>query len=207
MNLKLDRVKFWKLYKSSGVFGATTQATADALNTILDKLETESRLLYISWYSYALATAFHESGLKGNHFIPVKEGKGKTTSKLWKEKQSKYWNTGYYGRGLIQTTWKENYLKIGKRLGVGDLFVKQPNKLLEVGWAYEALIIGMVDGIYRKDTKGPKNLARYLKKDDESTANYIKARDIVNGDIAKNGAMIAGYAGKFESILTATRIV
>ncbi len=205
--LKLDRKKFWKGYHSSfDAHGPTTQKTVDALNDILDRFETDTRLKYISWYAYALATSYHETGINGNHFVPVKEGKARPSSEVWKKYQSKYWGTGFYGRGQIQTTHKENYAKLGKDLGVGDLFVENPDLLLTAKWSYESLIHGMVKGIYRGDAKGRKNLARYLKGDDASVQDYVNARDIVNGDVKKNGLMIANYAEKFEHILFASRL-
>lgn len=200
--MKLNRTLFWKLYhKSFDAHGPTTQKTVDALNAILDKFEVEKRLKYISWFAYCLATAYHETGIGGNHFVPVKEGKARPGTKAWDQYQSKYWGTGFYGRGLVQITHKENYLKFGKLIGVGDLFVQNPDLMLQIEYAYEAMVIGMVNGIYRGDAKGRKNLARYLKGDDASVQDYKEARDIINGDIKKNGLMIADYAEKFEHIL------
>ncbi len=198
--MKINRQKFYAGYKK--FFGSQTQATVDALNVILDKFETEKRLKNISQFAYVLATAYHESGINGNHFVPVKEGKARVGSKVWEKYQKKYWNTGYYGRGLIQTTWREKYAAIGELLGVGDLFVRNPDLLLDINWAYEALVAGMVNGIYRSDkSKRKYTLQRFLKSDDETTENYIEAREIVNGDKEENGRLIAGYAQHFEQIL------
>lgn len=200
--LLLDRKKFWDGYhKAFDAHGPTTQKTVDALNYILDRFEDEPRIKFVSWAAYILATAYHESGINGNHFVPVKEGKARVGTKVWEKYQKKYWGTGFYGRGIIQTTHKENYLKLGQRLGVGDMFVNNPDLLLELKWSYESIVLGMTEGIYRSDSKGRKNLARYLKSDDASVSQYVQARDIVNGDVAKNGLMIANYAEKFEHII------
>ena len=204
--MKVDRKALWNLYhKYFDAYGATTQKTVDALNAILDRFETETRLTNIAQFAYVLATAFHESGINGNHFVPVKEGRERTGAK-GRRNQDRYWFTGFYGRGLIQTTWEEKYLALGKMLGVGDMFVKNPDQLLEIGWAYQALVAGMVSGIYRKDEKGRHTLRRHLKSDDASTAGYIEAREIVNGDKKKNGALIGGYAQHFETILNKSKV-
>lgn len=206
--MKLNREIFWKNYKKS-FDSSVSQATVDSLNFILDRFEDDKRLKFISEYSYVLATAYHESGLPVRvdgkkviqRFVPVKEGKGSASSSVWIKYQSKYWNTGYYGRGFVQITHKDNYAKIGELLGVGDLFVKNPDLMLEIKWAYEALVLGMYSGIYRSDRKGKQKLSRYFKSDDVDIDTYYNAREIINGDKIKNGTLIAHYADKFERIL------
>jgi len=201
MGIKVNRDEFWELYrKSFGVYGAVTQDTVDALNDILDRFETEKRLKFVSHYAYVLATSFHETGLGGHHFKPVKEKRERTNSPR-RANQDRYWVTGFYGRGHVQTTWEDNYRKLGKALGVGEMFVQNPDLLLTAKWSYESLVYGLSAGMYRKDASGPKKLGRYLKKDDASVEDYVRARDCVNGDIAKNGLLIANHAEKFENIL------
>lgn len=53
-----------------------------------------------------LATICFES----DYFKTTKEYKADEGSEHWRKYQSKYWNTGYYGRGLIQLTHKTNYV-------------------------------------------------------------------------------------------------
>lgn len=201
MGIKVNRDKFWELYrKSFGAYGAVTQDTVDALNDILDRFETEKRLKFVSHYAYVLATSFHETGVDGHHFKPVKEKRERASSPR-RANQDRYWLTGFYGRGQVQTTWEENYRKLGKALGVGELFVQNPDLLLTAEWSYESLVYGLSTGMYRKDASGPKKLGRYLKEDDASVEDYVRTRDCVNGDIKKNGLLIANHAEKFENIL------
>lgn len=203
--MKLDRDKFWEGYHDAfDAYGPTTQATVDALNGDLDKFEAETRIHGIAQYSYVLATEYHETGINGNHFVPVREGRSRPGTP-GRKNQDRYWLTGFYGRGKVQTTWREKYLAIGQLCGVSDLFVKSPDLLLENGWAYEAMVAGMSHGIYRSDGAGKFTLDRMLHGDTATLIQYREAREIINGDKAKNSLMIAGYAKHFEEILTASQ--
>lgn len=214
MGIKVDRQKFWQGYhKSFDAYGPTTQATVDSLNFILDRFETEHRLKNIPQFSYCLGTWYHETGIDGNHFVPVREKKAGPRSEVWRKYQSKYWNTGFFGRGLDQTTFEENYLKAGKALGLGDAFVKNPDLLLKIEYAYDGAVSGMVSGRYRADkNKQRYSLPRFFKDDDATLQEYFDARDIINGDKnrvvngKKNGILIAETAEKFENLLRRTMI-
>lgn len=214
MGIKVDRQKFWQGYhKSFDAYGPTTQATVDSLNFILDRFETEQRLKNIPQFSYCLGTWYHETGIDGNHFVPVREKKAGPRSEVWQKYQSKYWNTGFFGRGLDQTTFEPNYRKVGEALGLGDAFVKNPDLLLKIEYAYDGAVSGMVSGRYRADkNKQRYSLPRFFKDDDASLQEYFEARDIINGDKnrvvngKKNGILIAETAEKFENLLRRTMI-
>ena len=140
--------------------------------------------------AYVLATAYHETGYVSNgkmnrDMLPIKErGSQKyLTSKRYYP---------YIGYGYVQLTWKTNYLKVGKLIGV-DL-IKNPEKALEPDIAAEILIKGMVFGwftglgFHRK-----RPVSKYNK------AQYVRARAIVNGTDAQH--KIADYAMIFEKAL------
>jgi len=55
---------------------------------------------------------------------------------LWAT-QERYWPSGFYGSGIVQTTWEENYRALGEALGL-DL-ISNPDLLLEPGNAARAL--------------------------------------------------------------------
>jgi len=200
---------FWQLYRQEFVGrGELHPETFKALNFIINRLIDDPRAPTVEAKAYCLATAKHESTLNGVSFKPVKEGKGRPGSAIWEKYQKKYWGTGFYGRGIIQTTWEENYRKIGRALGQGDLFVEDPDLLLDPHWSYESLMIGMSQGLYRKG----HSLARYFKKG--AAPDYFNAREIVNGDknishggAVTNGKRIALEAQKFEHILRETLAV
>jgi len=97
----------------------------------------------------------------------------------------------YYGRGWPQTTHRGNYLRAGQMLGVGDLFVWNPDLLLEREWAAKVLVFGMEKGIFTGH-----GLFRYLNS---TTKNYREARRIING--LESADVVARLAERFEKCL------
>lgn len=144
---------------------------------------------------YIIATAWWETGAT---MQPVRETYWKDEE--WRRKYlAQYYP--YYGRGLVQTTWRSNYEKIGKLLGIDA--VRNPDLLLEWNHALPALFIGMMNGLYTG-----KKLSDYIdgldESDDEDYLEYLNARRIVNGtdradEIAKlaltfeKGLLVSGY--------------
>lgn len=86
-----------------------------------------------------LATICFES----NYFRATKEGLARNGSKA-RAAQNKYWGTGFYGRGLIQTTHRSNYVRFSQamfkagRIEREFLFVEQPELLEQPKWAVES---------------------------------------------------------------------
>lgn len=118
---------------------------------------------------YVLATVEHETGGK---FTPV-------TESWWLNDSDKYLRTNpitkryypYYGRGLVQITWRDNYEKFGKLMGI-DL-VANPDLALDFNNALFILIHGMKHGIFTG-----KKLSDFFNK---NGSDFIGARAIVNG--------------------------
>jgi hypothetical protein len=109
----------------------------------------------------------------------------------------------------VQITWKDNYAKVSKKFKGVDM-VKTPDLMLEWKYALPALVQGMIDGIYRKSAKRPATLKRYIRPEYTSTegrselrAHYVRARNIINGDVRKNGGRIADEALVFFDALEA----
>ena len=114
--------------------------------------------------AYILATAEWET----NHtWKPVKEAYW--TSEAWRKKHLRYYP--YFGRGYVQITWKENYEKFGKLLGV-DL-VQHPDLALYPEYAAFILVYGMKHGIFTG-----KKLDDYITG---RVSMYADARRIING--------------------------
>lgn len=102
-----------------------------------------------------------------------------------------YWRDGWFGRGGIQITHKDNYRKLSPVAGV-DL-VSHPEKALDpivsAKIAVHGCRLGMFTGRKLSDFDGPYGFDHY------------GARAIVNGDKRDNGEKIADYARSFANAL------
>jgi hypothetical protein len=157
-----------------------------AVSGLLDGFEQLGRTwTSIPAIAYAFATIFHETA---GTFEPIKEFRNRAGSK-GRANQDRYWNTGFYGRGYVQLTWKKNYELASKQLGFD--FVSDPDLVMRPKLAFLILSDGMDEGWFTG-----KKLSDYFtpnKKD------YINARRIING--TDKAALIATYARDFEQIL------
>lgn len=145
--------------------------------------------------AYVMATGYWESG---RTMHPVKEAYWK--DEAWRKRNLRYYP--WYGRGLIQTTWEDNYRAIARAMGLPeDTFTKDPDKLLTFEYALPALFVGMEKGIYTG-----KDLDDYIDLQDEDDAEdlreYVAARRIVNG--TDRAAAIGQLALVFEKGLKAS---
>lgn len=131
--------------------------------------------------AYVLATAFWETA---RTMKPVREYGGE---KYLRSK--KYYP--YVGMGYVQLTWRENYEKAGKKLGVD--FVGNPKLLLKPEHAAPILVIGMKEGWFTG-----KKLSDYITL---SKSDFKGARRIVNG--TDKAAEIAAIASDYDAALKA----
>jgi len=142
---------------------------------------------------YILATAFWETA---QTMTPVVEAYW--MSEDWRKKNLRYYP--WHGRGLIQTTWEKNYLRMGNRIGVN--LIKKPDLLLEWEHALPALFIGMEEGLYTG-----KALDDYIddidESDEEDLREFKEARRIVNG--TDKAEAIGKLALVFEKALKASK--
>ncbi len=83
----------------------------------------------------------------------------------------------FYGRGYVQLTWYDNYLRAGSELGV-DL-VKNPELALQPEIAAKIMRLGIVGGWFTG-----RKLAHYFSG---SLKDFVNAHAIINGDVKKNG--------------------
>jgi len=211
----LDRAKLFAALRSrsSGVFGTSlSQSQVAGVEAILD----EGGHLPLTHMAYALATAYGETGgrmqpitenmnysasripqvfkaarLKGHspHELAGKPEKMANVvygGMLGNDQPGDGWR--YRGHGLVQLTGKDNFRRMGLRIGV-DL-VANPELSLRMDIAAKALIAGIQHGIYTG-----KKASDYLPGD------YVNARRIINGTF--DAARYAGYARAFDAALTA----
>lgn len=174
-------------------------------DTALIERECLAHGLTTEQIAYVLATAYWETG---RTMKPVREAFGKSDAdtirrldRAWEKGQlswvsKPYWrkdedDKAWFGRGYAQLTWKANYEKAGRKLGL-DL-VADPALAMKPEVAAQILVIGMIDGWFTG-----KALPDYVgggKKD------YLGARRVVNG--TDKARAIAELAREYEAELNA----
>jgi hypothetical protein len=192
--------------------GKLNQHQVDGMNAIVDygKEWDYSR----EWLSYCLATAKHEAA---DWMVPIREG-ARRYGPDYTDAQAKRavasihakglirtnyalpsgpHGQSYYGRGLVQITWYDNYLKFEKLLGIP--LTANPDLALDMPVALDILFIGMRDGMFRNG-----NSLDMIR----SPADFKAAREIVNGDSHKTWGgtermddKVARYARTFYAAL------
>lgn len=165
--------------------GKLSQGQVDGMNMILKEWDARG-IEDLKWLAYMLGTVFWESG---RTMQPVEErGRGKgyfygvphpKTGKI------------YFGRGRIQLTLYDNYLKFEKLLNIP--LTTHPELMLENEVDLQVLFIGMIQGLYT----GAK-LADYFN---DRITDWYNARKIVNSNDKKTYKTIADYAQIFYSAL------
>jgi hypothetical protein len=161
--------------------------------------------------AYALATVIHETA---STMWPIEEYGAPTCGGAEYAKVDPETGNRFYGRGLVQLTWKDNYRLSTEKLGLSgeDDLVWHPERALDPFIAGHILFRGMIEGWFRSDTKGRQTLERYFN---DTTNDVYGAREIINGDKSKvpswsNGVsignLIKGYHNKFLAALEAAEI-
>lgn len=192
--------------------GRLNQYQVDGMNKIVEYAEKWG---YSPLHTaYILATAFHETA---KWMQPIREG-ARRFGPEYTDAQAKRavasihakgiirtnyalpagpHRQSYYGRGLIQITWYDNYLKFERLLK--KPLTAQPDLALDWDVALDILFLGMRDGMFRRG----RSLAMI-----QSTDDYKAARDIVNGDGHKTWGgrdrlddRMAGHARTFLAAL------
>jgi hypothetical protein len=180
----MDRAAFFAAVRTSLFAGHLSQSQVDGMSAILDAFQPYP--LPAEHMAYMLATAFHETA---QHMQPIEEyGKGKGRSY---GRPTGQFSQVYYGRGLVQLTWIQNYQKAKDELGVD--FVQHPEQALDPRHAADIMIKGMTEGWFTG-----KKLSDYLN---DSKTDFVNARQIING--TDKAQTIAGYAQKFLSAIEA----
>tara|TARA_R110002049_G_scaffold4063_3_gene29319 strand:- start:1205 stop:1756 length:552 start_codon:yes stop_codon:yes gene_type:complete len=182
----MNKALFFKMYKELlDKDKKLTQEEVDNIDLFLDLVIKNRCYFTIPQWAYVFATTFHETFFT---FKPVIEAFW--LSEEWRKKNLRYYP--WYGRGYVQETWYENYLKNEKRTGV--LYTKNPNLALVPENAFNNMIYNLKHGIYTG-----KRLDYYIN---DKRKSYLYARYTVNGIDKRE--LIAGYAETFEQILIKT---
>jgi putative chitinase len=188
--VKIDKDKFLWLYQEQE-FKPLEGAKEKGLIDLLGFIESDDKVIDLRWIAYMLATTFHEVA---GTWQPIAEyGKGKG-----REYGIPAGPHGliYYGRGLTQNTWYENYVMLTKAWNKAHPdrqidFAKNPDLLLEMEYSYWAMSYAMRNGTYTG-----VSLKKYFNN---KVTDWVNARKIINA--LDKAQLIAGYAMKFERIL------
>ena len=183
------------------------QHQVDGIEAILDEWENKYSGNDDRWLAYILATAYHESAYT---MQPVRETLAASDTQAsarlenawdagklsWVSKP--YWRPdgdgkAWFGRGLVQITFKDNYKKLGTAIGNAKL-ATDPSEALKMDVAIDIMFVGMEKGLFTG-----KKLADYFDKNEQ---DWVNARRIVNG--LDRADKIAGHAKAFYAAISYT---
>ncbi len=219
--MQLDLAFFASVRKS--LFGGTVpQSAIDTMNTLASAW-TDAKATSLDQLAYVLATDFNELGSDMKSKEESFAYSAKRMLEVWPHKFKSLADAQTYvghpeklanhvyagiigngneasgdgyrfrGRGPSQLTGRANYSNFSQILGV-DL-VANPDQVMDPAIGAKVLIMGMIDGLFTG-----KKLSDYFTA---SKQDATHARAIVNGDVAANGAKIAGYWKAFRAALSA----
>lgn len=161
-----NRAKLYAALKGSEKLSQTQVVALDALMDLVDKDERWNELGKNA-LGYFLATVWHETA---HTYKPIKEYRNRVGT-AGRKNQDRYWLSGFYGRGLVQLTWEENYEIMSHH--VGHDLVANPDLLFDLKISYDVAVIGMTKGLFTG-----KKFADYFSAQQNDTRN---ARRIING--------------------------
>lgn len=176
-------------------FGKLNQKQVEGFEAILAAWE-KTPYKDARWLAYIFATVWHETA---NTMQPIEEfgrGKGYKYGRKLKRSGVAYVlpEKLYYGRGLVQLTWFENYLLMGRLLKL-DLLNK-PELVLQMDVSIKILFEGMTLGSSSFGDFTGKCLEMYFN---DKVNDPIGARKIING--TDKADMIAKYHFSFIDCL------
>lgn len=201
MITQLDCKTFFDAYRTY-FSPVLNQAQVDGYDAMFDRYE-QLKLTDARWLAYILATAYHETGARmepvREGFSSTDEGSIKAVTNLYKQGRiSENYaarlpnGNSYFGRGLVQLTWADNYKRLGNALGIGTQLYDNPALALDLTMSVEILFKGMMDGLFTG-----RRLDQYFNA---TTTDWLNARKIING--TDKADLIAKHAKQFHNCLT-----
>ena len=190
----LDVASALDLYAYS--YGELDDSQSEGLSFLFKRVSGDPAITDLRWAAYVLATVKHECADRWQPIEEYRRGEGRPYGIAVEVKDSsgnRYTNK-YYGRGYVQLTWADNYLRVGQAIGLADQLLIRPELALSHDHAYDIMSYGMTQGIFTG-----KRLARYIAGE---ACDYESARRIING--TDQAARIARYAKRLETVLAAS---
>jgi hypothetical protein len=188
----MNEIAFQNRLKTYNLYNKVNPYQLRGMLAIIDYCESNKFITDKRWIAYILATVYHETG---HTFEPVEEvghGIRKPYGRKIKVNLKPYQlpDKLYFGRGLVQLTWYDNYEKFGKLLKL-DL-LSEPELVLRMDISIQILVKGMTQGLFTG-----VNLERYFNDQRE---DWVNARKIING--TDRAELIALYGKRFYLCLT-----
>lgn len=200
----IDRVKFFNTIRPSIFHGHLKQQEVDGINFILDEWEKREDLEDLRWLAYMLATAYHETAhtmqpiheYGGNSYFTKMYDVNGTRPKMARSMGNTQPGDGvkYCGRGYVQLTWKNNYVRMGKLLNIN--LVNDPDLAMQPDIAVKIMFEGMLN-VNPRNTFSGVNLQHYISEDRE---DWVGARHVING--VDHAEIIADTAMDFYDALS-----
>lgn len=191
--------RFFDSVRADPFGGRLTQGQVDGMNAILagwrEFLPGSDR----RFLAYMLATAFHETA---RTMRPVRETLAESDAEAVARLEAAfaagrlatvktpYWRPDgegkcWFGRGLVQITHRDNYVRLGRAVGV-DL-AADPGRALDMGVSVRVLLFGMTRGLFTG-----RRLDEFFTRD---RCDWTGARATVNG--LDRAERVAGHARAF----------
>lgn len=186
-----NRKYFFDTVRASLFGGKLVPLQVAGMTAILDEWDTGKWQDDLDRLAYMLATAFHETARTMQPIEEYGKGKGRPYGKCLCMSRKPYTDTKnlFYGRGLVQLTWYENYRLAGDRVGV-DL-IRHPEKACELDLAVKIMFHGMFEGWFTG-----KKLSDYFSA---AKTDWANARRIING--LDRAELVASYGRQFRAAL------
>jgi hypothetical protein len=190
--MMLDHDKWLAAYAKA--YGHVAPAHQQGIEFLLSAIETDAAIADVRWAAYMMATVKHECA---DQWQPLEEfGKGagrpyaNPVTVIGPDGQAHV--NRYYGRGYVQITWKDNYARVGKAIGMSDELLLHPEKALDPSVAYRIMSDGMRRGLF-----SGRKLTDYIN---DHSCDYRQARQIING--LDQADRIKAYSEAIESMFT-----
>lgn len=176
----MDRAKFYRIVREHLFRGKITSSQVKGIEAVLDEWDNKEELVDPRWLAYMLATIYHETAKTMQPIEEFGKGKGRPYGNKVKHSGVKYIipDQIFYGRGLVQLTWYENYELMSRLLYNDFRLVLKPSLLLDAKVSINVLFEGMTKGSSSFGDFTGKCLEMYFNSEKNDPIN---ARKIING--------------------------